>query len=705
MTEDDDGGISRRDFLKTTGAAVGTAALSVDPTGLKYGQDPEDSPLLPDSVEEPIEFLHRLDWRNLGMLTNGIDHLTGKSREDWAYNWDHFLETASTFVSSVVGGGNMNSFQKNNAEVGYVSSPEDGIGAGFTDTGRMSTLFFPHTGAYPQIPYYPDGDGHLEGAKPREGGFGGIVTDDELRWLWEEDFEHDVGYREGSAIFDMEYLDLGDAMEIGESAYVLPGEETVVRDFEITNSGEEPIDGSFLYYTQANVTDELQNFILWDSHENLLEGGDGLRFSDLEGPYELEIAMDAESQGHALGAFGLEDEEIDNYPQGLLHTDLELEPGETAEFSVFLNGGEDAAVSQELLELSPEERQARVEEYWDGWTEGLEEPVHGDPEIFDRAAMTLGMVFDPDTASIPAAPNLQPMYYPSWVRDGAITATAMAEMGKPEMAKRYLGEFLPSVQEPDGSFKQCYASDGEFAGIIEIENDQPGVFAWAVEEVYQQTGDEEFLEQAWPAVEDAVDYLAESVVNNGLLAATPDVAEMPTDARQALWTNTFAYRAFGAADRMADAVGADRDFSDQQQAIGDAIDREYFEQFEDADRDFASYFGMTGPQTDPKTYTAAAIEPTGWAEDYDRVEELTEAIWDATLEDGEYDWIPGTSMFAWMLYDQDLTEEAEYLREDIAEEQRVNGGYLKEMVSEQDHLYASPLAWSQAAYINAAMER
>jgi len=716
-----------------TVAATSTLAGSVGP-GLEGGEGGIDL----EGLTYPIRFLSRVDWSNLAMLDNGIEYVAEASWDDFEYNEKHFWKKMNTLVSGLVQGEGMNDFQKYSAAEGYVSSPKDGIGAGVTDNGRLSSLFFPHTGFTTHLPYFTHGDGDLDGAKPQEGSFAGIRLEDEVSWLWEDAVSsgEPFSYREDAGMVDIGYA--YDDLAIEETAYVEPGEDVLVREYEIENVGEDAIDGSFLYYTQANVTDTQQGFILWSSNRNRITADDELRWEDLEGLYDLRIGLEGEvTESRITAPFtvvldelvdgplddvaelvtdtaaeltGLEDTvvEVDAdvmegiYLGGTLETDLDLEPGESETVSVYLAGGEGPS----LPDGGSGDRQERAERFWKGFTDDIDVPEGAsdrEASRYERAVRTLGMMFDPDSGSIPAAPNLQPMYYPSWIRDASFVSVAMAQAGKEGVAKEYLGRFLPEVQEDDGSFKQCYDSSGGAAGIFEVENDQQPMYAWAINEVYEETGDQQFLEQAWPAVEDALEYTMDAVVDNGLLAATPDYAEMPTDIRQSLFANTFAYRALQDGAAMAEAVGEDGDrFREAARGIGDAAYREFIEE---ADDEFYSVYTISGGSKDDlSSIDAPVIWPTGWAEDYGVKDDLIVEFMEET-EEYKNGWVPGHLTKAAMLYAEGETEIADSFLEDVLPHMNEAGDLVEEVNPGGEYRFASPLGWSQAAYLLAIDEK
>ncbi len=733
MDDDSSGTLSRRDFLKGAGAVAGASTLAGS-VGRGIGLD--DGGLDLEELTYPLRFLSRVEWRNLAMLENGLDYVADATWDDLEYNEQHFRQKIGTLISGLVEGEGMNDFQKYSAAEGYVSSPEDGIGAGVTDNGRLSSLFFPHTGFTTHLPYFAHGSGELDGSKPQEGSFAGIRLDDEVSWLWEDEVisGEPFSYREDAGMLDVGYA--YDDLSIDETTYVLPGEEALVREYDIENVGEEPVDGSFLYYTQANVTDSQQNFILWSSNRNRITADDELRWEDLEGPYDLHVGMDAEVTDSWISApftvvldelvdgplddgaelvtdtaadlAGLDDAvvEVDAdvmegiYLGGTLETDLDLEPGESETVSVYLAGGEEPS-----LPAPGAGGQDETEGYWDSFTEDIDVPegaTDTEARRYERAVRTLGMMFDRESGSIPAAPNLQPMYYPSWIRDASFVSVAMAQAGKEDIAKEYLGGFLSEVQENDGSFKQCYDSSGGSAGIFEVENDQQPIYVWAVNEVYEQTGDERFLEQAWPAVEDALEYTMDAVVDNGLLAATPDYAEMPTNIRQSLFANTFAYRALQDGAAMAEVVGEDGDrFRAAAREIGDATYREFFE---GADEFYTVYTISGGTKDDLSSIDSPAIWPTGWAGDYGVRDELIGEFMEET-EEYKNGWVPGHLTKAAMLYAEGEEEIADTFVEDVLPHMNEAGDLVEEVNPDGEYRFASPLGWSQAAYLLAMDEK
>jgi len=94
-------------------------------------------------------------------------------------------------------------------------------------------------------------------------------------------------------------------------------------------------------------------------------------------------------------------------------------------------------------------------------------------------------------------------YARSWIRDGAITSSALLEMGFTQEVRDFL-RWYAGYQEPDGKIPCCVDRRG--ADPVP-EHDGPGAFITAVAEYYRYTHDIGFLNDMWPHVVRATDYL------------------------------------------------------------------------------------------------------------------------------------------------------------------------------------------------------
>jgi len=266
------------------------------------------------------------------------------------------------------------------------------------------------------------------------------------------------------------------------------------------------------------------------------------------------------------------------------------------------------------------------------------------------------------------------------------------------VAARYLVDFLGSVQEADGGFQQCYTSDGASAGVIHRENDQQPIVLHAVRRVVAATGDDALLDAAWPIVRDAADYTVDAVVDNGLLEATPDFAEMPDDARQSLWTNTYAYRGLLDAAAMASALGHGRRatrYREEAVQIGDAVERHFFA----GPGRFATHLTITGTERADNVAFSAAVHPTGWAADYGRTDTLVETFLESYERTESY-WLPKEFTLAATLYAVGRTEAGDALVTDLQAETLPGGTLAEEVDADGRHRFAA-LGWANAGFVHA----
>ncbi|MFB6151576.1 MAG: hypothetical protein ABEJ40_07205 [Haloarculaceae archaeon] len=684
-------------------------------------------------------FLPRVDYRNLRMLGRTLSILSRPSSADWYYNRGLVVrELPRAAWNLLTSPGEMNAFQRHCTVSGYVSTPVDGVVAGFTDSGRMSTLLAPHSGFTQQVTYFETGGSPHNGVRPRDGAFFGVETaGGDRTWLWESAFDHGMTAGPDPGQITMTATPTGgEPVATREVVAVPPGSETVVRELTVRNVGDAPVE-RVRYYMGANANDRPQYPPGVTSPNRATAHGRGVRWRDRESDAAVGLfaGPDAAVAGTGVGTGPLAEVVTDpdrsvegRYVGGHIAFDVSLAPGDETTVTVYTtvaNGRDRRALpewaagdGERATATDDRERTPGVAESGEGagfavpggsgpagerdfeWSAALDAvPVERVDDRFaagyERSVVALAKLFDPGSGSLSAAPNVQPMYYPSWPRDGALTAIALAEAGLPGPATAYLGRYLPRVQEDDGGFAQCYTSDGRFAGVIPRENDQPAIYVHAVRAVYEATGDDAFRERAWPAVRDALEYLVASTADNGLLRATPDFAEMPSDARQSLWTNAFAYRGLLDGARLADLAGADGSrYRRAAGRVGDAVDRRLV----GADG-VATHLSVWGPDGDGSVAHAAAVHPTGWAGDYGRADALLDRFLDVH-RGSESHWLPEEFTLAAALYAAGRTDAGDRLLDRLGSE-RLPGGTLAEAVgADGDHRFAA-LGWANAAFVHA----
>jgi hypothetical protein len=107
-------------------------------------------------------------------------------------------------------------------------------------------------------------------------------------------------------------------------------------------------------------------------------------------------------------------------------------------------------------------------------------------------------------------PAIQPgtrNYEHSWIRDGSISATAMALFGVEQPVRAYVRWFSSLVREDGFVPFILRARDGQMPEWTAdwAEYDSFGQFAYLVREYFELTGDRETLDMAWPKVKAALD--------------------------------------------------------------------------------------------------------------------------------------------------------------------------------------------------------
>ncbi len=177
-------------------------------------------------------------------------------------------------------------------------------------------------------------------------------------------------------------------------------------------------------------------------------------------------------------------------------------------------------------------------------------------------------------------PRIQPgprAYRRSWIRDGALTSTALAEMGFAAEAQAFFRWYAPH-QLPDGRVPCAVDRRGVDHAI---EHDSHGELIWGIVETFRLTRDGAFLRALWPNVLAAVGAIARlrgqrtaagdrELCRHGLLPESISHEGYAASPVHAYWDDLFAVRALADAADAA-LVLADRASATRIAALRDAM--------------------------------------------------------------------------------------------------------------------------------------
>ena len=192
------------------------------------------------------------------------------------------------------------------------------------------------------------------------------------------------------------------------------------------------------------------------------------------------------------------------FASGALDFDLRVVPGQTREVTVAVPFHENAA------ETLPEADTAHVAAQYDTvrrqWTRALDRVDLQLPQeaaaIEQTLRSTIGYILtNRDGPALEPGPRT---YARSWIRDGAMEAEALLQMGHTQEVRDFL-RWYAGYQAFDGSIPCCVDSRG---ADWTPEHDSIGAFVYALAEYYRYTRDAGFVHELWPNVVRAVDRLA-----------------------------------------------------------------------------------------------------------------------------------------------------------------------------------------------------
>lgn len=396
--------------------------------------------------------------------------------------------------------------------------------------------------------FYPSlGEDHLWDA------YNGLWVNGEFVWL------HDLELLEQSVLPQSDivvsrFADPAGRFQVETQDFVHKGQDTHTRQIQIQNSSQQPLELAVFFYENMTI--------------NVFPTGDRCEYRpDIQALHHYEnkihfaIGADHEiAQFQCGGVKNLltraldamhdaEDGELRNNPgasagaglgvNGALASEVQsLAPGQKLSRRYFLAAGQSPEEAFKHLQAARQQsvQQSRQENlnYWQNYLEHSQIVPGMSPEeraVYERALIVIQQHSAASGAHIAAPTSTSPPYRFSWPRDGSYIALAELKSGHPENARKFL-EFMARNQKPNGSWAINYHTTGQAFydfGDRNNEHDQVGTIPWMMVEYAQHTGDMNWLQQQWPTIQSACEYLIQKTdLRTGLLGPTRDLWELST---------------------------------------------------------------------------------------------------------------------------------------------------------------------------------
>ncbi|MEP7298545.1 MAG: hypothetical protein ABI702_20360 [Burkholderiales bacterium] len=242
--------------------------------------------------------------------------------------------------------------------------------------------------------------------------------------------------------------------------------------------------------------------LAWDGHALSVNGA--TRLQPLTAPSRVRIAPAAAgpvtdwltAPSMASGAQRVDDPA--GFASAVLRYELTLRPGERREIAV--------AMPMTANVTSPPREVAHLEaRVASQWRAKLDRVRITGPAAVDDVAKTLRTALGHILVNR-SGPALQPgarAYARSWIRDGAMTSSALLRLGHDDVARDFLRWYAP-FQFKNGKVPCCATARG--ADPVP-ENDSHGELAFALADYWRYTHDEATTRAIWPHVRAAIDYM------------------------------------------------------------------------------------------------------------------------------------------------------------------------------------------------------
>jgi len=341
-----------------------------------------------------------------------------------------------------------------------------------------------------------------------------VRLDDEGNWVYSQEYINDTNILKTSAKAKRCEL------QVTTLDFVVYDRDIVVRCYQVTNMSDGPVPAVFIYYASFYIEEgPLYNTTCFDNeYDVMLHYRRGTWFgvagNRVPGDYQCGWCRDSSLKGSFDG------NPMAMAPDGCQAWNLGvLKPGESKNIVVYITAGHER---QQVLENIFYARKRGLDrllqetaDFWETYLQQGYSPTGAGRDVqkvFRRSVMVCKLLMNRDTGGIIAAPEFDESYSCCggyaycWGRDATFIAHAMLKAGYPGYARDFY-RWAAKNQNPAGDWPQRQYTNGQLAPRWGDQIDSTGTIVWGICQYYKETWDNGFLEEMWPTVAKAGEFL------------------------------------------------------------------------------------------------------------------------------------------------------------------------------------------------------
>ena len=378
--------------------------------------------------------------------------------------------------------------------------------ASLTKDGQLQRLFWPH------IDFSQHMNRFYTGINLHDG--------NETQFIHEDGWEHEQSYQGETNILTTYAVHKERQVAISQTDYIVPAQDIFVRDYKIKNNSESSQNVSLVIFSDFTVDDRSRfNTVLFNFEEDCLvhyhrEYAFAVGSSQEAEQYQCGLALEAARENKLSGKV------VMNKTDGAISWNLGmLQPGQEVHMPIFITAGHtmEEALSEinKAKDLGTAELYRLTEEYWDDYLKQAKQFDIKDPQtrnVYIRSLLAFKLLNDEEKGGFIAGPEVDEDYDYSggyaycWGRDAAYIASAVDQAGYHDTVSKFYNSTM-EIQSEDGSWQQRHYIDGLLAPTWGLQIDESGSILWGIHQHYLESGDEQFLQDIWPAVEKGAEFL------------------------------------------------------------------------------------------------------------------------------------------------------------------------------------------------------